>query len=77
MQEARAAAWWIEPTGRRRRGHAAIARVLIECGGGWRVIGQLLLVPPVSWAAAAVYSLVARYRAHLPGGSETCSVRPR
>jgi predicted DCC family thiol-disulfide oxidoreductase YuxK len=72
VAEARAAAWWIEPDGRRRRGHAAIARTLVECRGMWRVFGHVLVLPPVSWCAAGVYALVARYRSHLPGGSPSC-----
>ena len=72
-----AAAWWIDPDGRRRRGHAAIGTALVEVGGWWRIVGVLLLTPPVSWCAACGYALVARFRAHLPGGSPSCRVPQR
>ena len=73
-KEAAAAAWWIDPDGRKRRGHEAIAKVLTEFGGAWRGLGILLVTPPVSWCAAGGYALVARFRSRLPGGSPTCRV---
>ena len=50
---------------------------LIAIGGLWRVAGHLLLVPPISWVAALVYALVARYRHKLPGGTVACRVDDR
>ena len=70
--DAAAAAWWIDPDGRRRRGHAAIGRTLEAFGGGWRVVGVMLATPPLSWIAAGVYAVVARFRSRLPGGSPSC-----
>ncbi len=50
---------WIEPSGRVSAGHEAAARLLILNGGGWGILGRLMLVPPVSLVAAAAYRLVA------------------
>lgn len=50
---------WIEPSGRISAGHVAAARLLIANGGAWSALGHLMLTPPVSWVAAAVYRLVA------------------
>lgn len=67
-----AAAWWIDPSGRRHRGHAAVGRTLRACGGWWRWAGRLLAVPPVSWVAALAYFVVARNRHRLPGATPAC-----
>ena len=57
---------WIEPSGRVSGGATAVARLLVSNGGRLAVLGRLMLVPPVSWVAAVVYRLVAKYRRHLP-----------
>jgi predicted DCC family thiol-disulfide oxidoreductase YuxK len=57
---------WVEPSGRVSGGATAVARLLVSNGGGWAALGRLMLVPPVSWLAAAAYRVVARYRRHLP-----------
>jgi predicted DCC family thiol-disulfide oxidoreductase YuxK len=54
-------AWAIEPSGRRYRGAAAVARTLREMGGGWRALGWLARLP----GATLVYTVVARMRARL------------
>ncbi len=53
--------WAIEPSGRRLRGAAAIARALRELPGGWRLLGLAAALP----AAGLVYALVARTRGRL------------
>ena len=70
-RDAAQAAWWIDG-GRTYRGHQAIGRALLAAGGGYEVVGSLLLVPPVSWAVAVGYAIVARHRHLLPGSSEAC-----
>jgi len=57
---------WVEPSGRVSGGATAVARLLVSNGGGWAVLGRLMLVPPVSWLAAVASRLVAKYRRHLP-----------
>ncbi|HVE99386.1 MAG TPA: DCC1-like thiol-disulfide oxidoreductase family protein [Mycobacteriales bacterium] len=65
---------WVEPSGRRAAGAAAVAWLLVLSGGMWRVPGRLMLTPPISWLAAGVYRLVARNRGRLPGGSAACAL---
>jgi len=74
--DVREAAWWIEVSGRPRRGHRAIAAALIACKGGWAAVGFALRIPPISWVAAGVYALVARFRHRLPGKA-ACEVPDR
>ena len=37
-------------------------------------MGQLLVTPPFSWAAALGYTLIARFRHRLPGGTAACAL---
>ena len=69
--ELRRSAWWIQGD-RRDEGARAVARALIGVGGTWAFLGWVCLTPPISHAAARVYRLVARYRAHLPGATAEC-----
>jgi predicted DCC family thiol-disulfide oxidoreductase YuxK len=41
---------------------------------GFRAIGFLLMVPPISWLALPGYYLVARFRHKLPGGTPACKL---
>lgn len=50
--------WLVEPAGCRCRGAAAVARVLREMGGGWRLLGWLARLP----GATIAYRIVAQYR---------------
>jgi predicted DCC family thiol-disulfide oxidoreductase YuxK len=68
---------WVTPSGRVVGGAAAVAGVLRASGGLWALLGLLLLVPPVSWSAQAVYRVVAANRMRLPGGTAACAVPPR
>src|SRR5262245_13184856 len=70
------AAWWVEGE-RRDRGHRSIGRALIAIGGAWGLAGRLILVPPVSWVARPVYTLVARNRHKMPGGTDACRLEDR
>jgi predicted DCC family thiol-disulfide oxidoreductase YuxK len=38
----------------------------------WRLVGRLIITPPVSWLAGPVYALIARNRHRLPGASDSC-----
>ena len=68
------AAYWVDETGRAHRGHLGIGRALIAAGGAWRLIGALIVVPPISWIARPIYALIARYRHRMPGASDACRV---
>ena len=41
---------------------------------GFRALGFLLMVPPISWLAIPGYYLVARFRHKLPGGTPACKL---
>ncbi len=72
VAEAAAAVQWVGPDGRIESGHRAVAAAL-AAGSGWRrAAGRVLGVPPVRWAAASVYPLVARFRHRLPGATAAC-----
>ena len=64
-------AWWADGA-RVEGGYRAVAYALRATHGPWALAGRVLLVPPVSWAAAPGYRLVARYRHRLPGGTPAC-----
>jgi predicted DCC family thiol-disulfide oxidoreductase YuxK len=70
--DVRSSAWWIDSTGRRSRGHLAIALALRAAPGWPSYVGRVLLVPPVRWLAAVAYPLVARWRHRLPGATPAC-----
>ena len=66
------AVWWVDRSGRRSRGHVAIARALGAAHGWPSVVGHILLIPPFKWLAAGAYPLIARWRHRLPGGTPAC-----
>ena len=66
----------VEPSGRITHGAAAAGRVLVLSGGPAALLGHLLLAPPVSWVAEAVYRLVTRLRHRLPGATPALARLP-
>jgi predicted DCC family thiol-disulfide oxidoreductase YuxK len=72
IDDARQAAWWIDTSGGRSRGHRAIGRALGASDGWPSVVGRIVLAPPFRWLAAGAYPLVARWRHRLPGGTPAC-----
>jgi predicted DCC family thiol-disulfide oxidoreductase YuxK len=73
-ERARYEALWVTPIGRAYGGVQAVARILLSGGGVWSVVGAVLTLPPVRWAAHGVYRLVAAHRGRLPGGTAACAV---
>ncbi|MEU3513220.1 DUF393 domain-containing protein [Streptomyces longwoodensis] len=67
-------ALWVTPTGRVYGGAQAVAKILLSARGAWPVLGALLTLAPVRWAAHGVYRLVAENRGRLPGGTPACAV---
>ena len=66
---------WLLVGERRFRGHAAFAALLrMQRSRPLRVVGQVLVTPPFSWAAALGYRLIARFRHRLPGGTAACAL---
>jgi predicted DCC family thiol-disulfide oxidoreductase YuxK len=56
------ALYWIDAYGRTWRGHEAIGHALMLCKRPLPIVGWLVLVPPISWLAAAAHLVVARTR---------------
>jgi len=77
LEDVGRASWWVDADGSRYAGSKSVAKVLLAVGGLWRVPGRAMLVPPVSWLAAAVYAVVVRLRHRLPGATPACDVRIR
>ena len=65
VEDARAAAWWVDETGR-YRGHLAVGHALAARDGRRSLLGRALLAPPLRWLAAGAYPLVVRWRRRLP-----------
>ena len=65
---------WVARTGRTYGGAQAIARLLMDAGGLWRILGAIGTLPPISWLAAGVYRLVSKNRHRLPGGTPACAL---
>jgi predicted DCC family thiol-disulfide oxidoreductase YuxK len=60
--------------GRTWAGHAAAGRLLLRSRWYWKPLGALLLTPPFSWVARAVYRWVADNRDKMPGGTAACAL---
>ncbi|HZE66577.1 MAG TPA: DCC1-like thiol-disulfide oxidoreductase family protein, partial [Sporichthyaceae bacterium] len=67
---------WVAPDGHVDGGAQAIAKLLLDCGGLWAVLGGLLRLPPFRWAAHGAYRLVANNRDRMPGGGPVCGTKP-
>ncbi|QZY52370.1 thiol-disulfide oxidoreductase DCC family protein [Leucobacter tenebrionis] len=66
---------WLLCGNRRFRGHAAFAALLrMQPSYAARFFGHLLVTPPFSWVSALGYSLIARFRHRLPGGTAACAL---
>lgn len=65
---------WVTPVGTVYGGSQAVAKALLSAGRGWAVLGALLTLPPLRWAAHGVYRLVADNRHRMPGGTAACAM---
>ncbi len=65
---------WVAADGRVSSGSAAVGRLLLDSGGGWRLLGRLIITPPLSRVAELVYRLVSANRSRLPGGTPACAL---
>jgi predicted DCC family thiol-disulfide oxidoreductase YuxK len=68
---------WVSRSGQVAGGARAVAEALRTAGGPWALLGLVLRLPPLSWAAQAVYRVVAANRTRLPGGTAACALPPR
>ncbi|MGW6316458.1 thiol-disulfide oxidoreductase DCC family protein [Streptomyces sp. NPDC055099] len=66
---------WVTPAGTVSGGSQAVAKALLSAGRAWPVLGALLTLPLLRWAAHGVYRLVANNRHRLPGGTAACALR--
>ena len=57
-------------------GHEPFGQILLA-QRNWllKAVGFVLMHPPLSWLAKPGYSLVARYRHKLPGGTPACEMK--
>jgi predicted DCC family thiol-disulfide oxidoreductase YuxK len=65
---------WVHPSGQIVGGAEAVAALLVDSGGWWRLLGRAAQTPPLHWIARAVYRLVAANRHRLPGGTPACAL---
>lgn len=72
--EAESAVQWIGADAAVVSGERAVARLLVDAGSFWRLLGWMLGAPPLRWVARPLYGLIARNRHRLPGGTATCSL---
>lgn len=73
-QQVESAVQWIDGEGGRASGARAGALLLRRAARPWRAVGRLMLIPPISWIAAALYRIVAANRHRLPGGTPACAL---
>jgi predicted DCC family thiol-disulfide oxidoreductase YuxK len=66
--------WWVGTDGRLSGGHEAIARCGLAMRKWYSPLAALLLLPPISFLAALLYSWVATNRHLMPGGTDACRV---
>jgi predicted DCC family thiol-disulfide oxidoreductase YuxK len=65
---------WIAPDGRVDGGAQAVASLLLDSGGVWRLLGAALRPVPLRWLAHLAYRIVADNRGRLPGGTAACAL---
>ncbi len=76
-ERARYEVLWVGTDGKVFGGAQAVAKLLLDCGGAWAILGGLLRIPPFRWLAHGVYRAIARNRHVLPGGGPQCGLKPR
>ncbi|WP_369215547.1 thiol-disulfide oxidoreductase DCC family protein [Streptomyces flavofungini] len=72
-ERARHEALWVTPKGRAYGGAHAVAKILLSSGGGWPLLGALLTLPPIRWAAHGLYRLIADNRQYLSRRTTACT----
>jgi predicted DCC family thiol-disulfide oxidoreductase YuxK len=55
-------------------GHRAFGKLLLRSQWWWKPLGALILTPPTSWLAGAVYRFIAANRDKMPGGTPACAL---
>jgi predicted DCC family thiol-disulfide oxidoreductase YuxK len=65
---------WVARDGRAYGGAQAVAKLLLDAGGLWRIPGLIGRVPPFRWIAHGLYRLISNNRYRLPGGTPACAL---
>lgn len=68
------AAWYIDETGRKHRGAAAMNAALGALGGIYALVAHVYRIPGLKQLEDAVYAWVARNRHRMPGASDACKL---
>jgi predicted DCC family thiol-disulfide oxidoreductase YuxK len=66
------AAYWVDPDGRKHRGHRAIIRAIESSGGVLGPISKIAKVWPIDLLASRIYGVIARNRHRFPGATDHC-----
>ncbi|MEE1753097.1 thiol-disulfide oxidoreductase DCC family protein [Streptomyces sp. SP18CS02] len=70
-------ALWVAPSGEVHGGAQAVAKLLMNSGRAWGVLGAVLTLAPVRWIAHGAYRIIAINRRRLPGGTAACAALPQ
>ena len=74
-QQASTRVYFVSDSGSVFGGHRAFAALLrLQPQRIYKVLGGLIVLPPISWIAGFAYALVAKYRHKLPGGTPACKL---
>lgn len=65
---------FVDGNARIHSGERAVARLLIQAGSGWSLLGRFILVPGIRPVAGWIYRRVAANRHRLPGGTPACQM---
>ena len=76
-EECSAAVQYVDASGAVYAGHHAVAALLHDCGGPWRLLAWPLRRQVLDPLWNAVYRWVADHRSSLPGGTPACAVPRR
>jgi predicted DCC family thiol-disulfide oxidoreductase YuxK len=70
-------ALWVDRSGHVYGGAQAVAKLLMDAGGPWWVLGAIARIPPFRWLAHGIYRLIAGNRYRIPGGTTACGLPVR
>ncbi|MCW2905100.1 MAG: hypothetical protein JWO67_7365 [Streptosporangiaceae bacterium] len=68
---------WVDRGGHVYGGAQAVAKLLMDAGGPWWLLGVIARIPPFRWLAHAFYRLIADNRYRIPGGTAACGLPVR
>lgn len=77
LEQCETALQYVGKAGKISQGHEAYRQMLIELGGGYKLLGHLMRTPVYYGIANTVYRWIAKNRHKMPGGTPTCSLENR